>query len=342
MKANKKIMELLNHGFSDSLLSSLNERQIDSLYQRLDESKKENKEQSTPQNTTATSKTITSYEVKPNSKTMVNGLEVDTTGGKTRITPLKEIDETEEEDTDLALALQSKETSEEESNDGDVLLAMNDPEMAVTFGAQDLGEKFESKKQQKYFWYKCGDGKTKEQKKWCKMAKEFSDSTKNFSKLPEKKKKETKEEFGMGDYTKKLSSVLANNLEKAAYSMKPDVKFGESVLEKKISNLVEKHLPPKMSKKDLVNMINEAGKEVETPVKPDVKPERPKPQTPYQPKHKPAPKAGEREVETPVKPDVKPERPKPQTPYQPKHKPAPKAEDIPQWLSFDAIGINFK
>ncbi len=146
----------------------------------------------------------------------------------------------------------------------------------------------------------------------------------------------------MGDYTKKLSSVLANNLEKAAYNMKPVVKFGESVLEKKISNLVEKHLPPKMSKKDLVNMINEAGKEVETPVKPDVKPERPKPQTPYQPKHKPAPKAGEREVETPVKPDVKPERPKPQTPYQPKHKPAPKAEDIPQWLTFGAIGINLK
>jgi len=322
MKASKKIMELLNHGFSNSLLSSLNERQIDSLYQRLDESKKENKEQSTPQNTTATSKTITSYEVKPNSKTMVNGLEVDTTGGKTKITPLKEIDDTEEED--IALAVSEK--------DSDLGLAMS----------EDLKEKFESKSQQKYFWYKCGDGKTKEQKKWCKMAREFSDSTKNFSKLPEKKKKETKEEFGMGDYTKKLSSVLANNLEKAAYNMKPDVKFGESVLEKKISNLVEKHLPPKMNKKDLMNIIIEAEKEVETPVKPDVKPERPKPQTPYQPKHKPAPKAGEREVQTPVKPDVKPERPKPQTPYQPKHKPAPKAEDMPQWLSFDSIGIKLK
>ena len=317
MKANKKIMELLNHGFSNSLLSSLNERQVDSLYQRLDESKKENNE------TVMVSKT--------------NSPEIDNLKkqGKT-------FEVYEDDDTDIALALQSKETNEQETDDGDVLLAMNDPEMAVTFGAQDLGEKFESKKQQKYFWYKCGDGKTKEQKKWCKMAKEFSDSTKNFSKLPEKKKKETKEEFGMGDYTKKLSSVLANNLEKAAYNMKPVVKFGESVLEKKISNLVEKHLPPKMSKKDLVNMINEAGKEVETPVKPDVKPERPKPQTPYQPKHKPAPKAGEREVETPVKPDVKPERPKPQTPYQPKHKPAPKAEDIPQWLTFGAIGINLK
>jgi hypothetical protein len=336
MKANKKIMELLNHGFSNSLLSNLNERQIDSLHQRLEESKKENKEQIT------TSATTVQIVGPKGGTTTIGGKPVTMTPTSAGMAIKAESEMNEDDDTDIALALQSKETNEQESNDGDILLAMNDPEIAVTFGAQDLGEKFESKKQQKYFWYKCGDGKTKEQKKWCKMAKEFSDSTKNFSKLPEKKKKETKEEFGMGDYTKKLSSVLANNLEKAAYNMKPDVKFGESVLEKKISNLVEKHLPPKMSKKDLVNMINEAGKEVETPVKPDVKPERPKPQTPYQPKHKPAPKAGEREVETPVKPDVKPERPKPQTPYQPKHKPAPKAEDVPQWLTFGSIGINLK
>jgi len=335
MKANKKIMELLNHGFSNSLLSSLNEKQVDSLYQRLEESKKENKEQIT---TSATTVQI----VGPKGGTT-------TIGGKTvTMTPTSggmaikaESEMNEDDDADLALAIQSKETNEQESNDDEVSLALNDPEMAVTIGAQDLGEKFESKKQQKYFWYKCGDGKTKEQKKWCKMAKEFSDSTKNFSKLPEKKKKDTNEEFGMGDYTKKLTSVLTNNIEKAVAERTPNPKFGESVLEKKISTLVEKHLPPKMNKKDLIKMISEAEKEIETPVKPDVKPERPNPQTPYQPKHKPAPKAGEKEVETPVKPDVKPERPKPQTPYQPKHKPAPKAKDIPDWLSFDSLGLKF-
>ena len=310
-------MELLNHGFSTSLLSTLNERQVDSLYQRLEESKKENKE-----------------------AVMVSGKNT------TEIDNLKKQGKTfevyEDDDTDIALALQSKETSEQDSEYDDVLLAMNDPDMAASLTGIELGEKFESKKQQKYFWYKCGDGKTKEQKKWCKMAKEFSDSTKNFSKLPEKKKKDTNEEFGMGDYTKKLTSVLTNNMKKATSERTPNPKFGESVLEKKISTLVEKHLPPKMNKRDLMNIIIEAEREVEVPVKPDVKPERPKPQTPYQPKHKPAPKAGEREVQTPVKPDVKPERPKPQTPYQPKHKPAPKAEDVPQWLTFGAIGINLK
>lgn len=302
MKANKKIMELLNHGFSNSLLSSLNERQVDSLYQRLEESKKENKEQIT---TSATTIQI----VGPKGGTAtVGGKPITFSPTTAGLAFNAESEMKEDDDTDLALALQSKETSEQESKNEDILMAMNDPEMAVTIGAQDLGEKFESKKQQKYFWYKCGEGKTKEQKKWCKMAKEFSDSTKNFGKLPEKKKKDTNEEFGMGDYTKKLTSVLTNNLKKATAERTPNPKFAESSLEKKISTLVEKHLPPKMNKRDLMNIIIEA----------------------------------EKEVEVPVKPDVKPERPKPQTPYQPKHKPAPKAEDVPQWLTFGAIGINLK
>ncbi len=319
MNIEKKILRLLEHGFNTSTLADLKPKQIEALYNRLVEAKEENKEQSTPQNTTATSKTITSYEVKPNSKTMVNGLEVDTTGGKTRITPLKEIDDTETED--IALAVSEK--------DPDLGLAMS----------EDLKEKFESKKQQKYFFAKCGDGKTKEQKKWCKMAKEFADSTKNFSKLPEKKD-ETNEDFSFKNYLEKVGSTIAGNIAKEVpNSLRPTF---EGKLEESIMNMVNKHITPKMTKKDFIKTITEAEREVETPVKPDVKPERPRPQTPYQPKHKPAPKAGEKEVETPVKPDVKPERPKPQTPYQPKHKPAPKAEDIPQWLTFGAIGINLK
>lgn len=60
---------------------------------------------------------------------------------------------------------------------------------------EQLTEKFASKKQQGYFYAKCGEGKTKEQKKWCKMAEEFSDdmSKKDWKKLPEKKKPSNKE-----------------------------------------------------------------------------------------------------------------------------------------------------
>ena len=48
MKNNKKVLSLLNHGFKGSLLNNLNEAQIDSLYSRLVENKKETKEQTQP------------------------------------------------------------------------------------------------------------------------------------------------------------------------------------------------------------------------------------------------------------------------------------------------------
>jgi hypothetical protein len=63
------------------------------------------------------------------------------------------------------------------------------------FKKNQLTEKFKSKKQQKYFYSKCDDASTKEEKKWCKMAKEFSSKT-DFENLPEEinvNKKELKE-----------------------------------------------------------------------------------------------------------------------------------------------------
>lgn len=56
----------------------------------------------------------------------------------------------------------------------------------------------------------------------------------------------------------------------------------------------------------------------------------------------------QREVETPVRPGIKtPTKPsKPSTPYRPKPGPkkAPKAEkaDLPDWLTFDELGIDFE
>lgn len=169
----------------------------------------------------------------------------------------------------------------------------------------EISEKFESKKQQKYFFAKCGDGKTKEQKKWCKMAKEFSDSTKNFSKLPNKKE-ETNEEFTFGDYFNKLASVNASKIsQKIPNTMRTTF---ESKLEESVIKMIKNHITPKISKKDFVKTIVESNKE--------------------------------KEIQAPPKPDVKPDKPKPATPYQPKHKPAPRAKDLPDWLSFDSIGLD--
>jgi len=138
------------------------------------------------------------------------------------------------------------------------------------------------------------------------MADEFAQHT-NFSKLPEK--------------------VKEDNLKS---------------LEESVMKIVQKHLPPSITKGDLVKLISEAPMTKPAPVKePGVAPSKPKPGTPFQPKHKPKPKAGKKVPEwmsyseifesepftkpAPVKPDVAPSRPSPKTPFQPKHKPKPKA-----------------
>lgn len=309
MKNNKKILKLVEHGLKSSTLAELNEKQIDALYNRLVEAKKENKEAVTKTSTTTTFDPSNDADRKAVEDMLgKKGVPMSIDPATKKLTVVSEDDGIE----DLAIAMQSKEVS----------------------------EKFESKSQQKLFFAKCGDGKTKEQKKWCKMAKEFADSTKDYSKLPEKKK-ETKEEFGMDNFNKKLMSTATGQYKKnLGKTLNPTF---EQKLEESIIKMVEKHITPKMSKKDFIKTIMEAEKEIETPVKPDVDtPSRPKPATPYKPKYEPAPKAKEKEVETPVKPDVEtPSRPKPSTPYQPKYEPAPKAK-IPDWLSFDKIGINLK
>ena len=72
--------------------------------------------------------------------------------------------------------------------------SVEDMKESKIFKKNQITEKFKSKKQQTYFYSKCDDASTKEEKKWCKMAKEFSDKT-DFEKLPEKvnEKKEIKE-----------------------------------------------------------------------------------------------------------------------------------------------------
>jgi hypothetical protein len=230
--------------------------------------------------------------------------------------------------------------------------------IATEMQENEIGEKFESKKQQKYFFAKCGDGKTKEQKKWCKMADEFAEKT-NFAKLPEKKK-ETKEEFNFGDYNKKVISTVtklnSDNLNKVnpvvtgMGNPTTDI-FTESEIEKQIMRLVEKHITPKMSKQDLLSLIE--GDTKTAPAKPKEREKEKKPGHPFKPDpdKKGAPKAmksevGEGDTKTaPVKPGTKPgTTPKPKHPFQPdpNKKGAPKAikKELPSFLTFNALGLN--
>jgi hypothetical protein len=90
---------------------------------------------------------------------------------------------------------------------------------------KELDEKFESRAQQKLFFAKCGNGKTKEQKKWCRMRDEFARSTskKDQKNMPKKVKKEGYEKY----------------------------------LEDRIVEMIEKHIEPRMTKGDILRTISE-------------------------------------------------------------------------------------
>lgn len=158
-----------------------------------------------------------------------------------------------------------------------------------------------------------------------------------------------------------------NKYERCVKAIKQSVTEGNDVtsvfLENKILSLIEKHIQPKMSKGDLMDLINRKTNKVtettkEAPVKTPVKtPSKPDKDNPYKPKVSPAPKA--RKSETTESTETAPSKPAPTTkpgtktppkpekgnPYQPKTSPNPKAstnKSMPSWMSFDTLGIKLK
>ena len=232
-----------------------------------------------------------------------------------------------------------------ETTIGDVSVANKNGKTTVTPVTEtddiEVKEKFESKSQQRKFYAKCGDGKTKEQKKWCKMADEFAKKT-NFAKLPEKK--ETKENY-LDMVGKSFNNVMKDKVSKST----PSISLGESEIEKEILRIVERHITPKMSKKELISLFE--GDTKTAPTKPKEK-ERVKPKHPFKPdpNKKGAPKAKKSEMDedtktAPVKPKIKPGV-KPKHPFKPdpNKKGAPKAkkEELPSFLTYKSLGLNIK
>ena len=333
---NRKILQLINHGFSGSLLSDLNEGQINALHSRLSE-------QVTNQSIQSVGPEGGNIQIDPSKKTL--SLTKDPNKPNTF-----KVSQTESENPDEEMNWLMKGSTQDPQQKGpssDDGFGNETDGMDIPEG-KELREKFESKKQQKYFFAKCGDGKTKEQKKWCKMAEEFAEKT-NFKKLPEKKK-ETKE-----SYTDMVVKGWNKNMGNKIGDIRPSVSMGESELEKKIMKLVEKHITPKMSKKDFLSLVSEQGTKEKERTKEKEKTKEKERGTPYSPKPGPAkaPKAHKHEVD---EQDVAPSKPrikepvtkpnKPGTPYSPKPGPAkaPKASkgELPSWLSFKSIGIKLK
>jgi hypothetical protein len=245
MKNKKNIVFLIENGLSSKVISKLTDNQVRVLIEKF---KKEAKEE--------VKQTVTNVTYDPNNPNdqkllAQKGLHIDPSSKKITMTQgsggeIKE-DETDDVTSSDALGKDAEQsyTGQESPHDANDMADdgmdddSSDDRSNMGMAESTINEKFESKAQQGLFWARCNKCSDKNCK-WCKMAKEFSDSTtkKDYKKMPEKihpektvktKKKETNE-----------------NLQK--------------FLEKKISEMVDNNIDAKMSKKDIIETIKKKSK----------------------------------------------------------------------------------
>ena len=303
-----KIEKLISNGFTYNTLRGLNESQIGLLYSRLVEQPTNPNLEKNIQSLDILNKKLSDVEM------------------KMKKLGLSEDDFELDADQDYTGQQGSHDEyqSADDGMDDDTSPENHNRKMV---GEMEMTEKFQSKSQQRLFWAKCENSRTeKAKKKWCKWAKEFSDDT-DFSKLPEKKKKDVKE------------------------------------LEESLTKLVEKHIPEHITKLKLMSMLEGSTKSAPAPTKvPTVKPgekvKHPGKKNPFkiEPAQKPNPKAEMTEggagapaptkapVKTPTKTPSKAPGKKNPFKIEPAQKPNPKAKG-PKWLSyntFTSMGYNLK
>ena len=244
MKNNKKVIYLIEKGLSAKTVANLNESQINLLVEKF---KKETKEEM--------KQTVTNVTYDPNNagdqKILAQkGIHVNPTDKKITMTQgsggeIKE-DETDDVTSSNALGKDAEQsyTGQEAPHDANDMADdgmdddSSDDRSMMGMAESTINEKFESKAQQGLFWARCNKCSDKKCK-WCKMAKEFSDSTskKQYKNMPEKKHPEK---------TVIVKKKTNENLEK--------------FLEDQILNMVESTITPRMSKKDLVEAIKKKSK----------------------------------------------------------------------------------
>jgi hypothetical protein len=240
MKNKKNVNYLIGKGLSEKTVANLSESQIKLLVEKF---KKENKEQ--------VEVTTTVYDTTdPEQKKKLNQALQDPTKLQGQSIQVKETEMTEDETDDVtssdALGKDAEQsyTGQESPHDANDMADdgmdddSSDDRSMMGMAESTLNEKFESKAQQGLFWARCNKCSSKNCK-WCKMAKEFSDSTskKQYKTMPEKKHPEK---------TVKVKGKTNEGLEK--------------FLEKKIIDMVESNINPKMTKKDLIEAIKKKSK----------------------------------------------------------------------------------
>ena len=241
MKTKKDILFLTENGLSSSTISSFSDRQVKILVEKF---KRENKEQT--QVVTQVYDTKNPEDVKNLNQALKEPSKLQGQSIQVKETEMTE----DEEDSVTSSNVFSKDvsqdfTGQEAPHDE---TGMQDDGMGDDSGEDrsmmgmaesEINEKFESKTQQGLFWARCNKCSSKNCK-WCKMAKEFSDSTskKQYKKMPEKKHPEKT--------VKPKKEKTNENFQK--------------FLEEKITKMVDEKIEPKMKKKDLVKTIKKKSK----------------------------------------------------------------------------------
>ena len=239
MKNKKNVLFLVENGLSANVISKMTDNQVRVLVEKF--KKSESNEQVTQQQkvTTTIGPNGGTFKVPPG-KTELSLKPVPNAPGSMEVIE-KEMTEDVEVDKDDATAGEyTQDMPQKSAPDGmDDDLDNPNEKTAVGVAESSINEKFESKAQQGLFWARCNKCSSKNCK-WCKMAKEFSDSTskKQYKDMPEKKHPEKTVK-----YKKKKTN---ENLEK--------------FLEETFVNLVDKNITPKMSKKDLIETIKKKSK----------------------------------------------------------------------------------
>ena len=240
MKTKKNIIFLIENGLSNKVISKMSDNQVRVLVEKFKQMKKKETKENWTETKTETTKLTAPVNSKdltvpppPPGKTQkvtVSGNTIQLTQNEGEMTENVEVDNDPNKETETQDPKQVGPSTDDGNNnytDG-----MDIPEGVIK-------EKFESKAQQGLFWARCNKCSSKNCK-WCKMAKEFSDSTskKQYKKMPEKKHPEKTVK-----YKKKKTNENIQNF-----------------LVKKISEIVDNKIKPKMSKKDLIKTVEKKNK----------------------------------------------------------------------------------
>jgi hypothetical protein len=224
MKNNKKINFLIESGVSKNTISKMNENQINLMIKRFKNLKKqENKEQVEQQSkvTTTVGPDGGVVKLKPGQQSL-SLKPVPNKPGTMEVVD-KEITEGDVDDVSSSNALgkvalqdyTGQESPHDETGMQDDGMGDDSGEDRSMMGMveSEINEKFESKAQQGLFWARCNKCLDKKCK-WCKMAKEFSDSTskKQYKKMPEKKHPEKTVKYKKKKTNEETQKYLENKI----------------------------------------------------------------------------------------------------------------------------------